>query len=527
MSEPVDSNTLKSEEQLNEKNQQLNSPHSAPSSDPERETSSPESTRKRKQSSKCKSATNQHHHHHHHHHLKSSQNSSQHSIEEDKMSKSPNQVSAEQLQKSRAEKSSKALQQQLQLLVNTVDSNVAKLTDKDGAFSPTKRNDSNMNKSTNVFGEISSGPGATTHTLTLSKSHNYPNHCHTDDSAHTGIDKLARKKLIIASILCLLFMIGETVGGLLANSLAIATDAAHLLTDFASFMISLFSIWMASRPASKKMSFGYYRAEVIGALTSVLLIWVVTGILVLMAVQRLISGEYEIDAPIMLITAGIGVLVNIVMGISLQMGGVPHGHHGHTHDHGHEEMGHSNDSHGSHGSHGSHRHSENLNVRAAFIHVIGDFIQSLGVLIAAAVIYFNPHLQWIDPVCTFFFSILVLITTFHIIRDVTNVLMEGIPKGIDFLEVQKTLFNIPGVIKVHNLRVWSLSLDKIALSAHLAIGKNQEPKYVLRKASKLIKEKFNIFDLTIQVEEYKDEMQDCTQCNPPNIVNENSPLIKK
>ena len=107
-------------------------------------------------------------------------------------------------------------------------------------------------------------------------------------------------------------MIAEAVGGILANSLAIATDAAHLLTDFASFMISLFSIWLASRPASKKFSFGWYRAEVIGALTSVLLIWVVTGILVYMAVERLISKTYEIEAGIMLITAGLGVLVNIV-----------------------------------------------------------------------------------------------------------------------------------------------------------------------------------------------------------------------
>lgn len=114
------------------------------------------------------------------------------------------------------------------------------------------------------------------------------------------------------------------------------------------------------------------------------------------------------------------------MGISLQIGGVPHGHHGHTHDHhghSHEEMGQSSDS--SHSSHDSHKRQENLNVRAAFIHVVGDFIQSLGVMIAAIIIYFYPSLQWIDPVCTFFFSILVLFTTFHIIRDVLVVLMEG------------------------------------------------------------------------------------------------------
>ena len=344
MSEPVDSSTLTDEQQQQPKSNDeanLTQPQSLSSgSDQEKETtSSPESGRRRKQStsSKCKLANQPHHPHlHHHHHHHSIQKSNQHSTEEDKMSKSPDQpetgVEQQQLKtRTEIEQHSKVLQKQLQLLVNTVDSNVGRLVDKDQQFSSAKSGTSghinfgyqsspitsvystaqaNMNKSsTNATGGAG---GGVTHTLTLSKSQNYPNHCHTNDSAHPGIDKLARKKLIIASLLCLLFMIGETVGGLLANSLAIATDAAHLLTDFASFMISLFSIWMASRPATKKMSFGYFRAEVIGALTSVLLIWVVTGILVLIAVQRLISGEYKIDAPIMLITAGIGVLVNIM-----------------------------------------------------------------------------------------------------------------------------------------------------------------------------------------------------------------------
>ena len=107
-------------------------------------------------------------------------------------------------------------------------------------------------------------------------------------------------------------MIVEVIGGFLANSLAIATDAAHLLTDFASFMISLFSLWVGSRPKSIRMSFGWHRAEVIGALTSVLMIWVVTGILCYMAVQRIITKEYEIEAQIMVITATIGVIVNIM-----------------------------------------------------------------------------------------------------------------------------------------------------------------------------------------------------------------------
>ena len=130
-------------------------------------------------------------------------------------------------------------------------------------------------------------------------------------------------------------------------------------------MISLAAIWMAARPKSKRLTFGWHRAEVLGAVVSVLMIWVVTGILVYMAVLRIISGEHEVRSGAMLITSGLGVLVNIIMGTSLHQHGPSHGHshdteggHGHGHGHGHGK--------------------ENINVKAAFIHVVGDFLQSLG-----------------------------------------------------------------------------------------------------------------------------------------------------
>lgn len=138
-------------------------------------------------------------------------------------------------------------------------------------------------------------------------------HCHFYNEERNRIDEQARFRLIIASILCLVFMVIEIGGGLWANSLAIASDAAHLLTDFASFMISLFSIWMASKPASKHMSFGWHRAEVIGALTSILMIWVVTGILCYIATERIIENDFEIQSEVMVITAAIGVVVNIML----------------------------------------------------------------------------------------------------------------------------------------------------------------------------------------------------------------------
>lgn len=285
-------------------------------------------------------------------------------------------------------------------------------------------------------------------------------------------------------------MIGEALGGYFSSSLAIATDAAHLLTDFASFMISLFSIWVATRPATRKMSFGWYRAEVIGALTSVLLIWVVTGVLVYLAVQRVIEKDFEIDAKIMLITSAVGVAVNLVMGLTLHQ-------HGHTHG----------------GGKGHHEH--NINVRAAFIHVIGDFLQSFGVFVAAIVIYYKPEWNLIDPICTFIFSVLVLITTFNILKDTLLVLMEGIPKGIDFNDVMSIFLDIEGVKRVHNLRIWALSLDKIAMSAHIAISTGVNPQSILMVATKSIHDKYNFFEMTLQIEEFQDVMEDCYQCKPP------------
>ncbi|XP_054015315.1 proton-coupled zinc antiporter SLC30A2-like isoform X2 [Hylaeus anthracinus] len=322
-------------------------------------------------------------------------------------------------------------------------------------------------------------------------------HCHRERDEE--IDKKAKKKLLLASALCVIFMIAEIVGGILSNSLAIATDAAHLLTDFASFMISLFSIWVASRPPTRKMPFGWYRAEVIGALTSVLLIWVVTGILFYLAVERIIHKDFELDAVAMLISSAVGVAVNLVMGLSLHQHG-----HGHSHGHGH----------GSHKSsvEGLTHEKKNINVRAAFIHVVGDFIQSIGVFIAALIIYFEKSWSIVDPICTFLFSILVILTTVAIIKDVMNVLMEGMPRGFDYSQVESTFMQIDGVVKVHNLRIWALSLDKTALSAHLAIKPGTSPHDILRTATRNIHDEYRFFEMTLQIEEFDVRMENCKQC---------------
>ncbi|XP_012501395.1 PREDICTED: zinc transporter 2 isoform X1 [Propithecus coquereli] len=318
-------------------------------------------------------------------------------------------------------------------------------------------------------------------------------YCHAQKGPGSQCDpkkERARRQLYVASAICLVFMIGEVIGGYLAHSLAIMTDAAHLLTDFASMLISLFSLWMSSRPATKTMNFGWQRAEILGALLSVLSIWVVTGVLVYLAVERLISGNYEIEGGTMLITSGCAVAVNIIMGLILHQSG-----HGHSHD--------------------TSQQQENPSVRAAFIHVIGDFLQSVGVLVAAYIVYFKPEYKYIDPICTFFFSILVLGTTLTILRDVILVLMEGTPKGVDFTAVRDLLLSVEGVEALHSLHIWALTVAQPVLSVHIAIAQNADAQAVLKVASGLLQGRFYFHTMTIQIEDYSEDMKDCQACQGP------------
>lgn len=318
-------------------------------------------------------------------------------------------------------------------------------------------------------------------------------YCHSQKGPGSHCDpkkERARRQLYMASAICLVFMIGEVIGGYLAHSLAIMTDAAHLLTDFASMLISLFSLWMSSRPATKTMNFGWQRAEILGALLSVLSIWVVTGVLVYLAAERLISGDYEIEGTTMLITAGCAVAVNIIMGLTLHQSG-----HGHSHD--------------------TSQQQENPSVRAAFIHVIGDLLQSLGILVAAYILYFKPEYKYIDPTCTFLFSILVLGTTLTILRDVILVLMEATPKGVDFTAVQDLLLSVEGVEALHSLHIWALTVAQPVLSVHIAIAQNTDAQAVLKAARARLQGRFHFHTMTIQIEDYSEDMKDCQACQGP------------
>lgn len=192
-----------------------------------------------------------------------------------------------------------------------------------------------------------------------------------------------------------------------------------------------------------------------------------------------------------------------------QLNGLPGGH---GHSHGHSHGGHKNSDEEELLGNGHKKKETNINVRAAFIHVLGDLIHSVGVFCAAIIVKFKPEWSFVDPICTFFFSILVLTTTSVILRDVLNVFMEGTPRNINFLKVQQCLAKTPGVVTVHNLRIWALSLDKVAMSAHIAIDQEFNPLEVIETASRAVRSRFDIFESTIQVEEYRNDMDHCLQC---------------
>ena len=173
----------------------------------------------------------------------------------------------------------------------------------------------------------------------------------------------------------------------------------------------------------------------------------------------------------------------------------------------------------SHDEHDEHKVPEqDMNVRAAVIHILGDLGQSVGVMLAALIIYFKPEYKIADPVCTFIFSIVVLFTTITIMRDVFHILMEGTPRNVDYEKMERDLLALRGVKSVHNLRIWALTVSKVAASAHIGFYDDTSTyDDVLSRARRVLRNKYGITDLTLQVEQHTEAMDNCRKCEPPTV----------
>jgi cobalt-zinc-cadmium efflux system protein len=295
-------------------------------------------------------------------------------------------------------------------------------------------------------------------------------HQHEGRAAEQGTNQ---RRLLLVICMGLVLLVAEVVGGLLANSLALYSDAAHVSTDVAALAIAYAAIRIAARPPSSSKSYGYYRAEVVAAFVNALALWGICAYLVYEAWQRLFAPP-EVDGRLVMIIGGVSLVANLGMAAIL--------HRGHEH---------------------------NLNMRSAYLHVLSDALGSLAALIAGiGVTFYGAH--WLDPATTLFISALILVWTYRLTRDTLHVLLEGTPVAVKHEEVRDTIASVPGVVAVHDLHVWSLTAGVDNLSAHVQVSDGAQGPRVVREIRVRLREKHSLSHVTIEVE--TDETE-CVGCN--------------
>lgn len=273
--------------------------------------------------------------------------------------------------------------------------------------------------------------------------------------------------------IAVIFMIVEVIGGWVANSLALISDAMHLFTDIGALLLGIIVARMARWPTTPTMSYGYHRAEILGALVSAASLWALSGVLIYESFHRFFQPEV-VDGPVVFFIASMGLVANILMMKIL---------------------------------HPSQNHS--LNLRAAYLHVLGDLLGSVGVIISGIILW-TTHWNLIDPLVTIIFTLTILRSSGKVIKESIGILMESTPSGVDPIAVQQALEQIPGVQEVHDLHIWSASHHKIVLSVHLIADPQSD---VLAGAHRRLEAQFGIRHMTIQVEDPKSfEPRYCYDC---------------
>lgn len=274
--------------------------------------------------------------------------------------------------------------------------------------------------------------------------------------------RAAGRRLAWVLVLTLVYAIAEVAGGIFANSLALFADAGHMLTDALALGLALAAAWFARRPPDRSRTYGYQRAEILAALANGAVLVVICLLLFLEAWKRL-HAPPQVDAGLMAVVAAGGLAVNLVGVLLLR----------------------------------SARHG--LNVAAAYLHLLGDLLGSVGALAAALLIRFFGW-GWADPLATFVIGGIILVGSGRLLLQSLNVLMEGTPAHLDAREVRDCLLEIAGVADLHDLHLWSLAGGAPLLTAHLVLDHSCPPIEVLREATRVLAARFSITHLTLQIE---------------------------
>lgn len=299
------------------------------------------------------------------------------------------------------------------------------------------------------------------------EEHDHSHHGHSHGpGGHHHIDINGNKKgLTIALIITFIIMLLEFFGGLVTNSLALLSDSGHMLSDSSSLVLSLVAVWFSAKAASAKKTFGFYRFEILAALLNGVTLFLIAGFIVWEAVGRF-RNPPEVSSGSMMLIAVIGLLANLLSAYFLMSKGDV---------------------------------KNNVNLRSAYLHVLGDALGSVGAIAAGVVMWaFGWYVA--DPVISVLVALLILKGAWGIIVHTVHVLMEGTPSNINQEEVRASLEAIPGVSNVHDLHIWTITSGLDSLTCHVLIDDAADSQKVLQEAILLVTKKFGIEHPTIQVE---------------------------
>lgn len=274
-----------------------------------------------------------------------------------------------------------------------------------------------------------------------------------------------KQGLFIALCITASIMILEFVGGLWTNSLALLSDSGHMLSDAGSLVLSLTALWFAAKPSSAHKSYGFHRIEILAALFNAITLFVIAGLIIWEAVGRFIDPPAVASGSMMLI-ACVGLIANLLSAWALMRKGDVHG---------------------------------NLNLRSAYLHILGDALGSVGAILAGgAMLIFGWYAA--DPIISILVSLLILKGAWTVLKSTIHILMEGTPAAVSYGDVKHVLESIDGVINVHDLHIWTITSGLDSLSCHLLIADDRNSQVVLQQAIHQIEERFQITHATIQIE---------------------------
>ncbi|MCY3630414.1 MAG: cation diffusion facilitator family transporter [Bacteroidota bacterium] len=301
-----------------------------------------------------------------------------------------------------------------------------------------------------------------------------PGHGELFSSGHThDLRGASKRHLLWCALLIGGYMIIEIVAGLISGSLSLLAHAGHMLTDAFCIGVALVAMNVAEKKATKRHTYGYERYEIMAALVNVLALWLLVGAILLEAFNRTVahSHEHAPDGAIMVMIGGLGFVVHLAAATIL-----------------YRSIGHS------------------VNVAGVYQHVRADLLGAAAIAVSGGLIWWNPTggewLEiWLDPILGFVLALLILSGTLAIVRRVTRILLEGVPKHVDVHELCRSIEALPGVILIHDIHVWTLSQGSDALTAHVVIGEHvTDREGILDRIKEMVTNQYNIGHMTVQLE---------------------------